>query len=670
MSTFFHKFANKLACTLLLTGFGMAAQAQTYSENFETLTKNTYGTDTITLNGVEWIFTGSLAGNSASDYKLGNVSVRMAGTTNSTSNTATSKIQMKNNKPGGIGQVSFVYRRYGSNTNEGEIQWLVQWSADGATWNTLDTIVPTATVQTYMHTLNQPTARLRVWGHGFTAGSSNGKRMNLDSLVLTNYSTNPGTALYLTNQTPTGTNVPLTTDSLTATFSNAITASTGSIKLYKAGQGTPVATFAGTSATISGNKAKFAPITLENNTAYYVTVDTGTFTYNGSGNSPVTNNTTWTFHTVDTTPAAPVVTYRIPYGSNVDPNTDTISVTFSTNIAGGAGSVKLYKSGQTAPVATFAGTSATISGNRAKFTPITLEPATAYIIKLDAGVATNSAGGNDTLSWTFTTRDTAYYTSLNETFTNCVNTAIGVFVRYNSIGTKVWNCSNFGRNDSDAVYINGGSSATQSDENSDWLISARKFDFSAMSNPNLSFWQKRRYTGPVTRTLKISTNYIGSGDPAAATWTTINVPALASAPDSNVWSQVKDINLTAYKNTPFYLAFTYDCGTTGAYELTYDDIKVENKTTSINTVKGASVDLQVLGMPSYNSIDLNIDMKNSDKLEISVFDMMGRKVAVRNYNAQAGSNRVSLTDLNLSAGMYVIQVMGQKGFGTVKAVVR
>ncbi|MNE72668.1 hypothetical protein D3C80_1686280 [compost metagenome] len=82
------------------------------------------------------------------------------------------------------------------------------------------------------------------------------------------------------------------------------------------------------------------------------------------------------------------------------------------------------------------------------------------------------------------------------------------------------------------------------------------------------------------------------------------------------------------------------------------------------------MDLQVLGMPTYNTIELNIDMKNSDKLEISVFDMMGRRVAVRNHNAQAGSNRVSLTDLNLSTGMYVIQVMGQKGFGTVKAVVR
>lgn len=669
MSTFFHKFVNKLACTVLLAGVGMTANAQTYSENFETLMKNNYGTDTITLNGVEWIFTGSLAGNSTADYKLGNVSVRMAGTTNSTSNTATSKIQMKNNKPGGIGQVSFVYRRYGTSTTEGEIQWLVQWSPDGNTWNTLDTIVPTANVQTYMHTLNQPTARIRVWGHGFTAGTANTKRMNLDSLVLTNYATNPA-ALYLTNQTPIGANVPLATDSLTATFSNAITASTGSVKLYKVGQSTPVATFTGANATISGNKAKFSPVTLQNNTAYYVTVDTNTFTYNGAGNSPVSGTAAWTFHTVDTTPSLPTVTYRIPYGANVDPNTDSISVTFSANIAGGAGNVKLYKNGQTAPVATFAGSSATISGNRAKFTPITLEPATSYIIKLDANVATNSAGGNDTVSWTFTTRDTAHYTSLNENFANCISTAIGVFGRYNATGTKVWNCSNFGHNDTNAVYINGGSSATASEANSDWLISSRKFDFAAMTNPTLSFWQKRRFGGAVTRTIKISTNYTGGGDPAAATWTTLTVPALASAPDSNVWSQVKDINLTAYKNTPFYLAFTYECGTTGAYELTYDDIKVENKTTGINTVKGASVDLQVLGMPTYNTIELNIDMKNSDKLEISVFDMMGRRVAVRNHNAQAGSNRVSLTDLNLSTGMYVIQVMGQKGFGTVKAVVR
>ena len=144
---------------------------------------------------------------------------------------------------------------------------------------------------------------------------------------------------------------------------------------------------------------------------------------------------------------------------------------------------------------------------------------------------------------------------------------------------------------------------------------------------------------------------------------------MSSAPDSNVWRAVQNIDLSAYKSTPFYLAFTYECGTNGAYELTYDDIKVQ-EATSIKTVKGANMGIQVLGEATTNQINLNIDMKATENIELQLFDLLGRKVAAQKANLQSGANRVSFTNLNLNAGMYVIRVIGANGFGTVKAVVK
>src|SRR5690606_5775712 len=105
----------------------------------------------------------------------------------------------------------------------------------------------------------------------------------------------------------------------------------------------------------------------------------------------------------------------------------------------------------------------------------------------------------------------------------CVNTEMGVFVSYSEVGANnTWRCSRFGRNkstsgaDSFAVYINGGSGAGVSNANKDWLISKAPFDFSAMNQPMLSFWQNRRFAGNVTRKVVVSTDYIAGTDPSAA----------------------------------------------------------------------------------------------------------------------------------------------------------
>src|SRR5690606_27951495 len=119
---------------------------------------------------------------------------------------------------------------------------------------------------------------------------------------------------------------------------------------------------------------------------------------------------------------------------------------------------------------------------------------------------------------------------------------------------------------------------------------------------------------------------------------------------------------------PFYLAFTYECGTDGAYELTYDDIKVENAV-SINNTKRGNVGIQVLGEARNNQINLNIDAIANDNVAVQLFDMLGRNVATKKVNVAVGANKVNLTNLNLGAGIYVIRVIGQNGFGSVQTVV-
>lgn len=396
-----------------------------------------------------------------------------------------------------------------------------------------------------------------------------------------------------------------------------------------------------------------------------------------------------------TTGSAPVTTHivltnKVPThaATNVPLATNRLVMVFDSTVAAGTGNIKLIKTGGATQTFTVPSAGVVFTHDSVIVNGITLENNSSYHVEYDSTVATNVGGTMRSLgiynatSWVFSSIDTVTpppptpLTSLDEKFLNCINTEMGAFVQYSEVGpNNTWRCSRFGRNktsanaDSFAVYINGGSSSTVSVENKDWLITKAPLDFSAMNAPVLSFWQNRRFGGTVTRRLVVSTDYVAGTNPANATWTALNVPSMSSAPDSNVWRAIQNIDLSAHKATPFYLAFTYECGTTGAYELTYDDIKVQ-EATGIKTVKGANMGIQVLGEATTNQINLNIDMKATENIELQLFDLLGRKVATQKANLQSGANRVSFTNLNLNAGMYVIRVIGANGFGTVKAVVK
>lgn len=375
---------------------------------------------------------------------------------------------------------------------------------------------------------------------------------------------------------------------------------------------------------------------------------------------------------------------KTPTGNNVPLATNQLKLKFDNPIATATGIITLYKVGSATPM-TFAVPSGavTIADSTATVNGVSLANNSSYYVKMTAGAFTKSDGTlpssaiADSTSWTFKTVDTVTpppptpLTSLNETFTNCISTAMGDFTQYSSAGVKTWKCSTFGHTDSAAVYINAGSAAGVSEKNNDWLISSAPFNFSAMSKPVLSFWQKRRFDGNVTRTLKISTNYVNGSDPATATWTTVSVPDFAQSPTINVWSQVQNIDLTAYKATPFYLAFTYTCDTNGAYELTYDDIQVVNMPVSgIFSPSKGSISIKVLGEALPNRINLGIDLTANADLNIQMYDMTGRIVCQQAIKGRAGSQTYTINPANITAGTYVVRVLNGSNYGAVKVSVR
>lgn len=187
--------------SLLLALFflwGSGIKAETYYVDFESLAKTSYASEIVTLGAYDWNFTGACAGNLTNDWKVGTKSARLAGTTKAASNSETSKIEMLSNKEGGIGNISFQYRQYGT---DAQIPWLVQWSSDGSTWTTIQEITGTGEVQTFSYDLNQDNARIRIIANGFITSDTNGKRLNVDELILTDNSGTPVPTITVTETT-------------------------------------------------------------------------------------------------------------------------------------------------------------------------------------------------------------------------------------------------------------------------------------------------------------------------------------------------------------------------------------------------------------------------------------------------------------------------------------
>ena len=99
------KYALLTAVLMMLTGI-LSAQ---YIVGFEGAgeTKTSYASGNVTLSGISWNLNEVLIGDLAADWKNGLKSARLRGY-------GTSAMTMLADKSGGIGTLTFQYRRYGT----------------------------------------------------------------------------------------------------------------------------------------------------------------------------------------------------------------------------------------------------------------------------------------------------------------------------------------------------------------------------------------------------------------------------------------------------------------------------------------------------------------------------------------------------------------------------
>ena len=144
-------------------------------------TKIAYASGTVNLSGLDWDMTEALIGTDASDWKNGVRSARLRGY-------GTSSMTMLANKTTGVGVVSFLYRRYGT---DAQGDWKVEYSTDGGTtWTQIGssfTAPTTDVVQTFSEVLNlEGNVRIRI-KRATESGTAN-QRLNIDDILLTDYS--------------------------------------------------------------------------------------------------------------------------------------------------------------------------------------------------------------------------------------------------------------------------------------------------------------------------------------------------------------------------------------------------------------------------------------------------------------------------------------------------
>ncbi len=154
--------------------------SQDYSVNFEGdgEVKTAYASGDVTLSGKVWNMTEVLIGTLDADWKNGLRSARLRGY-------GTSVMTMLEDKQNGIGNVSFYYRRYGT---DAQVDWKVEYSLNGgSTWTQIGnafTAPASDDVQFFSEDVNV-NGNVRIQIKRATEEGTANRRLNIDDLLIT-----------------------------------------------------------------------------------------------------------------------------------------------------------------------------------------------------------------------------------------------------------------------------------------------------------------------------------------------------------------------------------------------------------------------------------------------------------------------------------------------------
>jgi hypothetical protein len=141
-------------------------------------TKTAYASGTVPLSGLNWNMTEALIGTEAAELISPPRTARLRGY-------GTSSLTMFENKTNGLGQISFNYRRYGTDT---QVDWKVEYSVDdGVNWTQIGSVftaLASNDIQVFSESVNiEGSVRIRI-KRATETGTAN-RRLNIDDIVLT-----------------------------------------------------------------------------------------------------------------------------------------------------------------------------------------------------------------------------------------------------------------------------------------------------------------------------------------------------------------------------------------------------------------------------------------------------------------------------------------------------
>lgn len=170
--------------TSLLTA--IAARAD-YTLDFEDGTKGTYAAADRTLNGVSWNLAEMVIGTTTNDKKNGLKAGKFQHDTNANALVA---LTMNAPRTNGIGTVTLLYARYGTevNTPTLALEWApgltTNWTQAGSAFSSSGVDQLT----NFTATINQPgSVRIRIRSVSGTTAGTNDKHVNVDDITMTDY---------------------------------------------------------------------------------------------------------------------------------------------------------------------------------------------------------------------------------------------------------------------------------------------------------------------------------------------------------------------------------------------------------------------------------------------------------------------------------------------------
>lgn len=152
-----------------------------------------------------------------------------------------------------------------------------------------------------------------------------------------------------------------------------------------------------------------------------------------------------------------------------------------------------------------------------------------------------------------------------ETFTANWNN----WTKVSLVGNQAWSLSTTFGSPAPCALMSGFASGNNANE--DWLISPA-IDLTGSNNAGLTFQTASRFAGNQLQ-IYVSSNYSGSGDPSAATWTEV-FGTLDTNINSFVWTSSGLIDISSVAGNTVYIGFKYTSTTSASSTWEVDNVRV------------------------------------------------------------------------------------------------